>query len=201
MDYNDFEEMVCPTCNGARGFYYAIYDPPDPCDECCGYGIVPDFNRPKKKGNTMNYSSAVMLINPNIRAIKCSYEPAQREGQKPTSYIFKALDKDIKVGDYVIVPTDTRWEQTVNRVEEVDVEVDFDSTLQLKWIIGRVPKEQYDVVLAEEAKWIEALKESEKRKKREEIKKNLVDMYQDAGIDKMPIANMGGIAAIEHKQE
>lgn len=149
----------------------------------------------------MNYSSAVMLINPNIKAIRCSYEPSSRPDQKPTSYIFKTLEKDIKVGDYVIVPTDTRWQQTVNRVEEIDVEVDFDSTIQLKWIIGRVPKEDYDIVLAEEAKWIEALKESEKRKKREEIKKNLVDMYQDAGIDKMPIANMGSVASIEHKTE
>ena len=156
----------------------------------------------------MNYTTAVMLINPNIRAIKTIYEPdvvdgAGRVTKTGQRYTFKTLDTSIKVGDLVVVPTNTRHNFTVVKVEEVDVEVDFEADLQLKWIVDRVDQTNHALVLAEEGKWIEQLKASEKRAKREEIKKKMFDMYQDTGIDKLPIANMMDAttaAAIEHKK-
>ncbi len=121
----------------------------------------------------MNYSTAVMLINPNIRAIKTIYEPETERGCAQTRYIFKTLDPSIKEGDYVVVPTDTRHEMTVVLVVEVDAEVDFESAIEIKWVINRVSTEESENVLSEEKKWIE----------------------------KLPIANMSGVPSIEDNSE
>lgn len=137
----------------------------------------------------MNYSTAVMLINQNIRAIKTTYEP-DTPSKKHERYTFKTLDHSIKPGDYVVVPTDTRHGMTVVLVDEVDVDVDFESGVEIKWAVSKVAVEESQKILLEEQKWIDTLKASEKRRKREEIKKNIFDMYQDDGIDKLAIANM-----------
>lgn len=146
----------------------------------------------------MNYTTAVMLVNPNIRAIHVIYE-AEVEGKpKQQRYTYKSLDPELKEGDLVVVPTDTRHGYTVVKVVDVDVEVDFDSNIQLKWIVGKVDLHQFELVLAEEGKAISAIKASEKRKKREEIKKNLLDLHED-DLKGLAIANMGVTAAIEQK--
>ncbi len=149
----------------------------------------------------MNYSTAVMLINPAIRAIKTIYEPDPEMGKKQQRYTFKTLDQSIKKGDFVVIPTDTRHSMTVVLVDEVDVEMDYESGIEIKWIIDRVDIEGSNYVLKEEKVWIDALKASEKRKKQAEIKKNLVDMYSDAGIDQLPIAKMDNLVTIEHKKD
>lgn len=148
----------------------------------------------------MNYSTAVMLINDNIRAVKTIYEPDTEKAYQQR-YIFKTLDHSIQKGDYVVVPTDTRHGMTVVQVDEVDVEVDFESPTEIKWIVSRVSLDNNTHVLKEEKKWINELKASEKRAKREEIKKKMLEMYNDSGIEQMPIANLSDIAAIEHKSE
>lgn len=147
----------------------------------------------------MNYSTAVMLINENIRAIQTIYEPDE-PGRKQPRTIFKTLDSSINTGDFVVVPTDTRHGMTVVEVVEVDVDVDFESNTPVKWIISKVEIEENNKILKEEEKWIEALKESEKRRKREEIKANMLAMYQDAKIDALPIASMQS-NVIDHKAE
>ena len=154
--------------------------------------------QPKKKETKgMNYSTAVMLINENIRAVKVIYEPElQANGSKRTQtpYLFKTLDQSIKNGDYVVVPTTTRHGMTVVQVLEADAEVDFESSVEIKWLIGKVDLTDSTKIAAEEAKCIEALKLSEKNRKRNEIKKNLLATYEDAGLEKLAIANMGGAA-------
>lgn len=121
----------------------------------------------------MNYSTAVFLINDDARAIACSYEPAPHNG-KPVTTIFKTFDPDIKVGDYVVVPTDTRHHLTVIKVEETDVDVDFDSAARVNWIVGRVDKADYDDIMRKEDAAIAAIKSAEKRKKREELRAALI---------------------------
>lgn len=126
----------------------------------------------------MNYSTAVMLINQQIRAIKCSYEPGAGT-TVPRTYLFKTLDPTIKKGDFVVVPTDSRWNYTVNRVEEVDVDVDFDSDIEVKWVVSKVDVEGNKQTVKEEEKWVLALQESEKRKKREELRQQLIATHGD----------------------
>lgn len=194
----DFERMTCPACYGSKVRH--TYDGPMPCDECCGYGEIPDYARPiKKEKKGMNYSTAVMLINTNIRAILVSYEVhADGKGAKPF-VMFKTLDHTVKAGDYLVVPTDTRHKHTVVRVEEVDVDVDFEDPTIVKWALDKVDTANADKILVEETKWVEALKAAEKRKKREEIKKSMLEFAADDSLEKLPIAGFSDVAALEHK--
>lgn len=200
MNYEDFEKKQCAWCNGNGVNYSYQVMCAFPCEYCLGYGYEPDYERPIKRKKTMNYSTAVMLINTNIRAIKVSYEVDHNNKAKQT-YLYKTLDSTIGVNDYVVVPTTTRHKMTVCRVEEVDAEVDFEDDIEIKWVVAKTNKEEYNNILIEEQKWIEALKASEKRRKREELKKGLMDMYADDGVDKLAIANMSNTKVIDNKSE
>lgn len=146
-----------------------------------------NFNQ---KENIMNYSTAIMLLNEDIRAVKVIYEHEDNTSQ--TRYIFKTFDKSIEVDDLVTVPTDTRHRFTVVKVIEVDVDVDFESDIKINWIVGKVDTEENERLLSEEVKMIEVMKESEKRRKREEIKKSMMDLYEEEGLEKLAIVNMSG---------
>lgn len=155
----------------------------------------------------MNYSTAVMLINPNIRAIKTIYKPdlVRADGKSALNesrVIFKTLDTTIQKGDLVVVQSATRHNYTTVMVEDVDVEVDFEAHTEIKWVVDKISFEKHKETLVEETKWIDSMKASEKRRKREEIKKNMLAMFDDEAIDKLPIAHMGDplVAAIEHKE-
>lgn len=118
----------------------------------------------------MNYSTAVFLINKNLRAVQAIYEP---EGGKPS--IFKTFDKTVKVDDLVIVPTGTRVKMTVCKITAVDVPVDFDSVADVKWIVGKVDSRDYEKTLVEEAAAIDAIKSAEFNKRRKEMCAALLD--------------------------
>lgn len=130
----------------------------------------------------MNYSTAVFLINKNIRAVHATYEAddnAKRE-------VFKTLDQTIAVGDFVIVPTDTRHKMTVCKIVDTDVDVDFDSSTPIKWLVGKVDQAAYAQVLAQEAEAITAIKSAEIRQKREDLAAKL--LKDNAGLKALPIA-------------
>lgn len=139
----------------------------------------------------MNYSTAVMLFNQDIRAVRVSYDPNDLVDKKPRSYLFKTLDPDLKVGDYVTIPTDTRHNLTAARVEEIDSEVDFDSSVEIKWIVSRVPVKEYEGILSDEQEWISQMKKAQNRKKKEDIKKNMIEMYQADGASLETLAIAG----------
>lgn len=140
-----------------------------------------------------NYSTAVMLFNTNIRAVRVSYEPSTKDA----GYIFKTLDSTIAVDDYVVVPTDTRWGYTVCKVVDVDVEVDFEASMEIKWLVDKVNTLSYLEVLAKEAAWVQDMRAAQVRKKREELKKSVLDMYEEAGVTTADIVNMSNVPVIE----
>ncbi len=119
----------------------------------------------------MNYSTAVFLINKSVRAVMVSYDRDPNDPEKCTGNLtmFKTFDQSVKPGDFVTVPTDTRWRMTVCRVEQVDVEVDLESQTQVGWLIGDVDRAEYDKVLAQEQSAIVAIKSAEKRRRQEEL--------------------------------
>ncbi len=119
----------------------------------------------------MNYSTAVFLINDDVRAVSCIYDP-DNTGEKPT--IFKTLDQDLKKGDFVIVPTDTRCKMTVVKVAEVDLDIDFDDRREVKWVVGRMDLAHYEDLKRQEADAIDAIKSAERKKKRDEMKNALL---------------------------
>ena len=119
----------------------------------------------------MNYSTAIMLVNESIRAIRCAYEPTQ-EGTK--EYLFKSLDNTIKVGDLVVVPSTTRYKRAVVKVTEIDAEVDYDSTVQIEWIVGKIDNADYAAIRAAEQEAIDKIKAAEKLRKKAELRDKLL---------------------------
>jgi hypothetical protein len=112
----------------------------------------------------MNYTTAVFLINKHVRAVTACYEP-----DKPAE-LFKTLDPDIGVDDYVVVPTDTRHKFTICRVKTVNADVDFDSTMPVRWIVAKVDVSAHASILAQETAAIDTVKRAEFKKKRDDLK-------------------------------
>jgi hypothetical protein len=140
----------------------------------------------------MNYSTAVFLINDAVRCIAVTYE----EGEKATRTLFKTLDPSIKVGEFVIVPTDTRHKMTVVKVAEVDLDPDLDSPVPMNWIIGVVERADYESLLKMEADAIETIKSAEKRKKRDEMREAIFK-DRSAMLNGLQLTNLGGVQPIE----
>ena len=113
----------------------------------------------------MNHSLAVFLISASVRAVLATYEA----GDDAPRTMFKTFNDDIKVDDYVIVPTTTRHKMTVVKVVEVDVEPDFDSHHDFDWIVGVVDRASFEEIELQEAAAIEKVKSAERRKKRDEL--------------------------------
>lgn len=142
----------------------------------------------------MNYSTAVMLINKTIRAVKGQYE----ENGKPET--FKTIDQDLRVGDMAVVESGTRWNMTTVKISEVDVDVDFDSPNKMGWVVGTVDIAAHDEIKRMENDAIDLIKKGELRKRREDIKKNTLDAVVAGEIDNLEIVKLGQ-QAIENKSE
>lgn len=187
----DDEEGLCMCGNFLSQPYDCHSNGHSPVSTKSYYGPN-EFNHYFEEGTkTMNYSTAVMLFNQEIRAVKVSYDPDDKVNGLPRAYLFKTLDPDIKVGDFVTIPTDTRHKMTVARVEEVEAEVDFDLGTEIKWVVSRVPVDEYQAILADEQQWIAEMKKAQNRKKKEDIKKNMIEMYQADGASLETLAIAG----------
>jgi hypothetical protein len=117
----------------------------------------------------MNYSTAIFLLNDDVRAVNCSYE--SHDGAPLT--MFKTFDHQIKVDDYVVVPTNTRHKKTVVQVKQVDVEVDFANTTEIDWIIGVVDMADYQHILAQEEIAKKAVLAAETGAEKRRLRENL----------------------------
>lgn len=140
--------------------------------------------KPEPKRTGMNYSTAVFLINNNVRAVRGTYQ------QDGTSAIFKTLDPDVAKDDLVVVPTSTRHGMTAFKITEVDIDVDMDSATHVDWIVCRIDQEPYKKVVAEEADAISKIKSAELRKKRTDLAEALFKDNIDT-LKALPIATSG----------
>jgi predicted Mrr-cat superfamily restriction endonuclease len=141
----------------------------------------------------MNYSTAVFLINDAARAVYATYEADDKTAPKT---LFKTFDKTIAVGDYVVVPTNTRHKMTVCKIIEVDVDFDLGTTDELAWVIGKVDKAMFQKTLDQEAVAIAAIKSAELRKKREELRTALFADHA-AKLAELDIAHAGNGGVLE----
>ena len=132
----------------------------------------------------MHPSRNVFLLRNDVRVIGCSYEPEAGNFQDhaPVSNTFKSLDEDIKLGDFVVVPTDTRHKMTVMRVEEVDMEPLIESDSKIDWIIGVVDKSGFDEMQAQEKAIQAKIASAKRRKKQEELKAELLADMDEADL-------------------
>lgn len=132
----------------------------------------------------------------HVRAVMATYERDEpAKGFIGPRTMFKTFDKTIKVDDYVIIPTSTRHEMTVVKIVEVDVEVDYNSTAQVGWIVGKVDRVNYQDVVAQENQAIDAVKKGEKAALRRKLMSELA-LSRDE-IQALPIATIGGDAPTE----
>lgn len=118
----------------------------------------------------MNYSTAIFLISDDVRAILVTYEA---EDNAPR-VMFKTMDPNIKVDDFVVVPSSTRHKITTAKVVAVDVEIDLESTVEMAWIVGVITMVEFDKIKSQEGDAIAKIKSAEKRRKRDELREALV---------------------------
>lgn len=134
----------------------------------------------------MNYSTAVFLINDNVRAVSGTYEA----GDNAARTMFKTFDPSVKVGDFVLVPTNTRHNMTVVKIMEVDIEFDIETSTKVEWVIGRIDLTAYDKMLAQEQVAIVTIQSAEKNRKRKALREAIFSDAEDA-LNKLPIAAIG----------
>lgn len=130
----------------------------------------------------MNYSTAIFLISDKARAVMVTYE--EYDGAPETMY--KTFSTDIKVDDYVVVPTDSRHHMTVCKVAKVDVEPDFETDKNVAWIIGTVDPADYEDLKRQEAEAIAKIRSAEKRRKRAELADALVADMSEEDLKSLP---------------
>lgn len=122
----------------------------------------------------MDNSRIVFLINDHARAVMAKYE----EGGN--AEMFKTFDPSIKVDDLAVVQSSTRHNMTVVKVTAVDVDVNFDATTPLNWIVQKIDKPSFDRVLEQEAQAISAVQAAELRRKKEELRKTMFKDHEDS---------------------
>lgn len=136
----------------------------------------------------MNYSTAVILVNDNIRVVRGQYE----ESGKNT--LFKTIDPDLKVNDFAVVESGTRWGITTVKITEINADPDYDSTVQVGWVLHKVDMARHEEIKTMEAGAIEIIKAGELRKRRHDIKQNTLDMYCAGELEKLDIMRLGAPA-------
>lgn len=127
----------------------------------------------------MHKSLIAFVVDENLRGFRASYDS---DGKTPIhspdnqkTYFFKSFDPSIKKGDLVVVATNTRHGMTVVRIEEVDVEPDYDANIEVKWILSTVKLDAYKAMVEREDYIIEKVQTAEKRRKRKELRASLMD--------------------------
>lgn len=154
-----------------------------------------------------NLSTAIFLINKSVRAIAVTYEkidisqdttqmkytPAYLSaGKLPEgAVVFKTMDQDVKVNDFVVVPTDTRHGLTVCKVVAVDVEIDFNDNSQVHWIVGTVDTKPFEEIRQMEAQAIAKIKQARVNQERDKLREALLK----------DIGEVTDIPMLDHKAE
>lgn len=172
---------------GQTNVFLGKYNTAATCAQC---GRINRFVEPpaeEKPG--MNYSTAIFLINDEVQMVACSYELDHNE-EPNKLYNFKSFDKTLKVGDFVIVPTDTRHNLTVVRVEELDVEPNLETSVQFKWIVGKVDLEDHEALLAQEDNAVAQIKRAEKQRRRRELRESMLADMDDAKLLALPLSTV-----------
>lgn len=131
----------------------------------------------------MHNSNILFLINDDARAISVQYE---EHGSKS---IFKTLDQNIKVDDLVVVQSGTRWDMTVAKVVEVDLEINFDSNQTINWIVQKVDTDMFSQIEAREAEAIATVQSAERARKKKELRDAMFAQHEDA-LNTLQIANV-----------
>lgn len=151
----------------------------------------------------MNLTAAIMLVNKDVRPVRVVYDPDVPKHNDPNR-LFKTLDPDLKVDDYVVVRTSTRHGFTVAKVSEVGFRVNFDSPQDYDWVVGKVDVDVYKQMVEQEKQVVERIGNAEENRKRAELAQSLgleqidlTDLDIVRGSKALPSASPRGDGAIE----
>ncbi|QDP64882.1 MAG: hypothetical protein Unbinned5081contig1001_39 [Prokaryotic dsDNA virus sp.] len=133
----------------------------------------------------MDNSTIVLLINDDARVIRGQYE----DGGKITN--FKTLDQGIKVDDMIVVESSTRHGMTVVKVVETDIDINFDTETDVRWVVQKIDTKNFATVLDQEKEAIATVQSAERRRKKEALRKSVFAEAEDR-INTLQLANMGG---------
>lgn len=142
---------------------------------------------------TVNPSLAVFLINREVRGVMCAYDFEDDKHTKPLhgkTYLFKTLDQSIQKGDLVVVPTSTRVGFTVVKVIDIDVEPDYNSDIDYKWVVSKLDTSTYDGLIKKEEAGKQAIREAEKLAARNELKEKLFQ-FNEEKLKALPLYKNG----------
>lgn len=118
----------------------------------------------------MNLSLASFLVEPNCRAVRVEYDPDHTyKNDHLRCRTYKTLDGSIKVDDLVVVPTETRHGFTVVKVKDIGFRVNYDSSDEYKWIVGKVDAAAYKSLLTADKAVVEKVGLIEENKKKREL--------------------------------
>lgn len=146
-----------------------------------------------------NPSLAAFLLDNGPRCISVSYDrTSDRTGKDIPIDVksFKTFDTTLKVGDLVVVPTDTRWGFTVGRVEAVDTRVNYSSPEITRWVASKVDREGYKAILDQEEVLLGKVGQAQELKAKRELADELKALDPNlTGLSLMPPSREGGAEA------
>lgn len=128
----------------------------------------------------MDNSRIVFLINDTVRAVEGLYE----DGGKIE--MFKTLDASVAVDDFCVVQSSTRHGMTVVKITAVDVDVNFDATAPIKWVVQRINAPAFKAITDQEAEAISAVQAAELRRKKAELRATMFKDHE-AAIDALAL--------------
>lgn len=124
----------------------------------------------------MNNSTAIFLIEDKVRCVAVGYDFDEVRGKPIARSIktFKTLNPDIKVDDLVVIPTETRVGFTVGKVVEVDLQVDFNSTEIMRWIVTNFSTDEYESIRVQEGGLISKVNDANREALRKKLAADLL---------------------------
>ena len=131
----------------------------------------------------LNESTVLFLVNSSLKAVRVSYEDSGRNKET----IKKTFMDDLKVGDYVLVETETRWNAAVCKVVAVNVEVDFDDEeTKVGWVFSKVDLTKLDSLREIEKGAVALIREARLREKKQTL---LNTLQSQCGNELLQLAN------------
>ena len=125
------------------------------------------------------------LLKPGSRLLETQLSQQLGVSRTPLREAFVQLERE---GLVTII---ARVGVFVREVSEVDIDVDLDSTIQLKWIVSKVDKVAYEKTLADEAQAIKVIRMAEFANKRNALREGMLGASMDE-IKALPIAALNG---------
>lgn len=126
----------------------------------------------------MHNSRKIFLTDKEPRCILTSYENVENAPTKE----YKTYDTSIEAGDYVVIPTDTRHNMTVVKVEEVDVEADLDSDEPVSWVICKADRTEFERVTKVENTFLTGVRSAEKKRRKEQLRQDFLSDVDESAI-------------------